>query len=293
MNRPLLSIIIPTYNRPDLLLRAVKSALTQSLSDCEVVVVDDASTEPFDLPEHPHLRIIQLPENRGGAAARNIGAKAARGRWITYLDDDDELLPHMAQVSLAALADTTLPKPVAVLSGLEAISKDGRVIQTRIPPTLPKGSHFCLAEIEREKSFYTKQTMVVEREVLLSIGGFDESFTSRIHTELFLRLNPVCSLLGLPAVTYRLFEHEGQRVSSNPSLRQTNFNRLVDKHRSLFETHPKMFANFIYEHAIASYKLGQTSAYLKSLGWAMRVNPLHTVARMASPFKRSLLNGFS
>ncbi|MEM6751426.1 MAG: glycosyltransferase [Cyanobacteria bacterium P01_C01_bin.38] len=289
MQEPLLSIIIPTYNRPHLLSRAVKSALAQTRKDIEVIVVDDASTKPFELPSHPHLRIIRQPENKGGAASRNLGAKLAKGRWISYLDDDDELLPHMAQVSLEALANTSLPKPVALLSGLEEIGEDNRVLQTRIPPTLPRGSHFCLEEIARDKSFYTKQTMVVEQEVLLGIGGFDESFTSRVHTELFLRLNPVCSLYGLPVVTYRLSKHQGERVSSNPLLRQRNFNRLLSKHKQLFEMHPKMFANFIYDHAITSYKLGQRQAALKSIGWAMRLHPLHTFARIGSPFKRSFL----
>lgn len=291
MKEPLLSIIIPTYNRPYLLLNAVKSALSQTKEDLEVIVVDDASTKPFELPEHPHLRIIRQPENRGGSAARNLGAKLAKGRWITYLDDDDQLLPHMAQVALEALANTTLPKPVVLLGGLEVVRRDD-IVQTRIPPTLIKGSHFCLEEIEPGKSFHTKQTMVVERKVLLEIGGFDESFTSRVHTELFLRLNPVCSILGLPLVTYRLYEHEGDRVSSNPLLRQRNFKRLLSKHKQLFEAHPKMFANFIYDHAITSYKLGQRQAALKSISWAMRLHPLHTFARMGSPFKRSLLRHY-
>lgn len=292
MKEPLLSIIIPTYNRPQLLSRAVNSALaqqTQTMEDLEVIVVDDASTEPFELPEHPQLRIIRQSENRGGAAVRNLGAKLARGRWISYLDDDDELLPHMAQVCLEALSQTNLPQPVALLCGLEEIGENGRVLQTRIPPTIPQGGHFCLEEIDKKKSFHTKQTMVVERKVLLDIGGFDESFSSRVHTELFLRLNPVCSLYGLPIVTYRLSKHQGERVSSNPLLRQQNFNRLLSKHKQLFETHPKMFANFIYDHAITSFKLGQRQAALKSVAWAMRLHPFHTFARMGSPFKRGIL----
>jgi hypothetical protein len=288
MNEPLLSIIIPTYNRPQLLSRAVKSALAQTIKDFEVVVIDDASTQTVDLPEHPHLRIIRQPENRGGAAARNLGAKLARGRWISYLDDDDQLLPHMAQVCLEALSHTNLPQPVALLSGLEEIGEDGRVLQRRIPPTIPRGGHFCLEEIEKDKSFNTKQTMVVERKALLEIGGFDESFSSRVHTELFLRLNPVCSIHGLPIVTYQLSKHQGERVSSNPLLRERNFNHLLSKHKQLFEAHPKMFANFIYDHAITSFKLGQRQAALKSIGWAMRLHPFHTFARIGSPFKRGL-----
>ncbi|MBE9198291.1 MULTISPECIES: glycosyltransferase family 2 protein [unclassified Nodularia (in: cyanobacteria)] len=289
MHYPLLSIIIPTYNRPHLLPRAVKSALGQTVEDIEVIVVDDASNEPVNLPAHPQLKIISLPKNGGTAAARNVGAKAARGRWMTYLDDDDELLPHMAQVSLEALANTTLPKPVAVLSSLEVVNQDGKLLSQRIPPTLPRGAHFFLEEIESGMSFFSKQTLVVEREIFLSIGGYDESFTSRVHTEMFLRLNPVCSILGLSTVNYRLYVHDGPRISRDPSLRQVNFERLIYKHKSLLLQHPKAFAKFLYEHAVRSFQLGQKSSALSTLLWAMQLSPGDTLIRVLSPYKKKLL----
>lgn len=287
-SNPCISIIIPTYNRPHLLPRAVKSALEQTIGDLEVIVVDDGSFEPVVLPEYPRVRIIRQSVNRGTAAARNAGAKAARGHWICYLDDDDLLLPQMTEVSLAALANTTLPPPVAVLSGLEVVNKQGQVVETRLPPTLPRGKHFFLEDIEPGQSFISKQTLVVEREVLLGIGGYDESFSSRVHTEMFLRLNPVCSILGLPTVTYQLCGHEGPRISRDPSRRQVNFQRLVKKHKSLFLAHPKAFARFVYQHAGNSYRVGQKKAAFASLLWAMQLDPIYTLTQVTSPI-RSLL----
>ena len=262
MTNPILSIIIPTYNRPHLLPRAVNSALAQTVEDIEVIVVDDASPQPVQLPDHPKLRIIRLPINSGGAAALNIGARAARGRWITYLDDDDKLLPHMVKVSLEALAKTNLPKPVAAISSIEVFNEDGEVIEKRIPPTLARGSHFCLEDIEPGQSFFCKQTMVVERDVLLGISGFDELFRSRVHTELFLRLNPVCSILGLPVITYRLFKHGDPQVTKDLSLRQVSFNRLILKHESIFKAHPKAFAKLVFQHAHRCYELGLESGQI-------------------------------
>lgn len=288
MASPVLSIIIPTYNRPHLLPQAVESALNQTLQDVEVIVVDDASTEPIALPEHPRLQVVRLPSNRGGAAARNVGAQIARGRWIAYLDDDDQLLPHMAAVSLKALASASLPAPVAVLSGIEVINPEGQVIRTRLPPTLPRGYHFSLEAIEPGQSFLCKQTLVVEREVLLNIGGFDESFSSRIHTELFWRLNPVCSLLGLPIVTYRLFVHAGPRVSKDPARRQLSFDRLVQKHGPLLRAHPRPFARLLYDHALQSYQLGQRRSALTKLGWALQLAPCETLARLMSQLRQRL-----
>ena len=280
MKDTLLSIIIPTYNRPKLLLRAVNSALAQTIEDFEVIVVDDCSSEPIDLPEHSCLRIIRLPENKGGSAARNIGIQAAKGHWINFLDDDDELLPHLAEAAFKTLQQSSLPQPVGAISGIEVVDREGKVIQTRIPPTLPRGSHYGLENIDPDRSFLCKQTLVVEKEVLLSIGGFDESLPSRIHTDLFLRLNLVCSLSGIQQVGYRLYKHDGFQISSDPTRRQVGFDRIVEKHQKIFQAHPKMYANFIYEQAITSYKMGQYKAGLKNLSRAVKVSPQYTCGRM-------------
>ncbi|MDJ0636851.1 MAG: glycosyltransferase family 2 protein [Xenococcaceae cyanobacterium MO_188.B29] len=288
MKPPILSIIIPTYSRPQLLPRAVESALAQTVADIEVIVVDDASPEPVQLPEHEKLRVIRLPVNGGGSVARNTGAKAARGLWITFLDDDDTLLPTMAEVSLAALVETDLPKPVAVISGIKVVDENGEFIKKRIPPTLPKGSHFQMEKIAKGKSFLCKQTMVVERDVLLSIGGFDESFRSRVHSELFLRLNSVCSILGIPDITYQLYKHGGSQVTKDVILRQVSFNKLMEKHQSIFKQHPQELAKFIFEHARRCYELGHESGQtdealftiLGALSWGMRLAPEQTLSRL-------------
>lgn len=289
----LLSIIIPTYNRPQLLLRAVNSALAQTIKDFEVVVVDDCSKEPVDLPEHSRLKIIRLSKNQGGSAARNIGMKEAKGKLITFLDDDDELLPDMAERSVKALKTSALPQPVGVISAIEVCNGEGNKIYTRIPPTLPRGSYYGLEDIDSSQSYLCKQTLVVEKEVLLSIGGFDESLPSRIHTDLFLRLNLVCSILGLSQVGYRLHKHDKFQISSDPNRRQLGFDCLVEKHRKTFLAHPRMFADLIYNQAISYYKLNQFKAVLKNLVWAMKVSFRHTSGRIYYTLIDSLKRKFT
>lgn len=285
MGNPQLSIIIPTHNRPRLVTHAVNSALEQTIDNFEVIVVDDASTKPIDLPSHPQLRIIRLSQPHGGAGTRNVGLEVALGRWVTFLDDDDRLLPHMAEVSLEALSQTSLSAPVAVISGLAEVNSQGQVLDQRLPPPMrPKGAHFFLEELEPDKSYHTKQTLVVEREVLQKIGGWDHHMRSRVHSELFLRLNPACSIIGLPIITYHLYSHEGQRVSRNPQLRQESFLRLVNKHQSLFQAHPQMFAKFVYKHAQQCYKAGLKREAFANLCWAMQIDPLHIFSLVTSKF---------
>ncbi|HIK03281.1 MAG TPA: glycosyltransferase [Trichormus sp. M33_DOE_039] len=288
MSKPLLSIIIPTHNRPHLVTHAVKSALEQTMDDLEVIVVDDASSQPINLPSHPKLRIIHLSQPHGGAGTRNVGLEAALGHWVTFLDDDDRLLPHMAEVSLKALSSTTLPTPVAVISGLEEVNPQGEVLGKRLPPPIrPRGAHFFLEELEPGKSYNTKQTLVIEREVLQKIGGWDNNMRSRVHSELFLRLNPACSIIGLPTITYQLSNHQGQRVSRNPKLRQESFLRLVQKHQALFQAHPQTFAKFVYEHARKCYEIGLKREAFSNLCWAMQIDPLQIFPRIASRLYQS------
>lgn len=289
MSNPLLSIIIPTHNRPQLVIRAVKSALEQTMKDLEVIVIDDASQVPPELPQDSRVRMIRLSQASGGAAARNLGTSSACGRWITYLDDDDILLPDMAAVSLKALSENTFKTPVAVISGLEVVDAQGKVTQKRIPPKLrEQGAHFFLEELAPGYSYNTKQTLVVERKLIEQIGGWDEAFRSRVHSELFLRLNPACSIIGLPIVTYQLSAHEGIRVSRDVQLRQESFERLLNKHQNLFETHPRTFAKFLCDHAEWSFELGQPKAAILTLMRAMRLDSKLTRERIKSLFTHNL-----
>jgi len=271
---PLVTIIIPTFNRPQWVQRAVQSALNQTLDAIEVLVVDDGSAQAPEFAAHPKLRVITLPTNTGVAHARNVGAEAARGKWISFLDDDDVLLPRLAELSLEALKhDDGLPQPVAVLSGLEIVDTDGGLIETHIPPSLPKGSHYSLENLEPGKSIYCKQTLVVEREVFLSIGGCDTAFRSRVPSEMFLRLNLACSLKGIPQITYRLTQHAGPRITRDRSQRQVGFWQLINKHRALFEAYPARFSWYLRDHAYRSWKAGQYLPAIAAAWRAFRLDP--------------------
>ena len=290
---PLLTIIIPTYQRPELIDRAVRSAMAQRIEGepetaVEVLVIDDCSPDPVVLFEHPRLRLVRLAANKGCSGSRNEGARLARGEYISYLDDDDRLLPGMADCSIKAIRTTDLPAPVVVLSGLEVVDTQGQVTSTRLPPTLPKGALFMLEQDQPGKSFLSKQTMVVKRSVFLEIGGFDEAFRSRVYTELFLRLNQACSILGLSEVTYQLTNHEGPRISRNLELRQVSFRQLLTKHQALFIAHPQQFAQFLYKHAKTSWRLGQKGAAAKALLRAYWVHPKWSLILSAYGLKERL-----
>jgi glycosyltransferase involved in cell wall biosynthesis len=95
---PLVSVVIPTCNRPRLVLRAVQSALRQSYRPLEIIVVVDgpdlASVESLRELRDERIKVVLLEGNLGGSEARNIGVRQSSGTWIAFLDDDDEWLPQ-------------------------------------------------------------------------------------------------------------------------------------------------------------------------------------------------------
>lgn len=105
---PTVSVVIPTRNRPAQTAAAVESALAQTLPPHEIVVVDDASTEPVGLC-YPRVRVLRQAERRGAAAARNRGIDAATGAWVAFLDSDDRWRPDKLERQLAPIDGCTVP----------------------------------------------------------------------------------------------------------------------------------------------------------------------------------------
>src|SRR5689334_14515250 len=94
---PLVSVIIPTYNRAGLLPSAIASVIAQTFADWELIIVDDGSTDNTAETVQPglheaRLRYVPRP-NLGRSAARNFGASLAHGQWLAFLDSDDRYLP--------------------------------------------------------------------------------------------------------------------------------------------------------------------------------------------------------
>lgn len=107
VNRELVSVVIPTFNRAFTLKRTLESVLCQSYRQFEIVVVDDGSTDKTEeiaqRVADSRLRWVRHDKNLGAAAARNTGIKAARGNWVAFLDSDDEWLPTKLEAQLRAM----------------------------------------------------------------------------------------------------------------------------------------------------------------------------------------------
>jgi hypothetical protein len=208
---------------------------------------------------------------------------------VTFLDDDDRLLPRMLEISLEAAARSRLPRPVAVLSGIVDVDDAGRRLAPRFPPTLPRGSHYFL-EPRIDGDTQCHNTLVVQREVIMSVGGWDEELPGGWeHDDLFLRLNAVCSLQGVAEPTYEMVEHAGPRLRAGYAAVAYQLARTANKHAELFEQHPRKLAHYL--GALGVYELRARSwlPAVRATTLALRTDPSQTrlwkwwVASLAGP----------
>ena len=120
---PLISVVIPTRLRPELVVRAVQSALNQTYSNVEVVVVvdgsDPATVRVLEKFSGAKVRIVALSENVGGSEARNVGVREAIGTWIALLDDDDEWFPEKLEKQMAMVENLSAPHCLITCRRLE------------------------------------------------------------------------------------------------------------------------------------------------------------------------------
>jgi len=168
-----IDVIIPTFNRSVLLVRAIESVLSQSYKHFHLIIVDDGSTDETAsvLEKYEHLANLTTikQENRGVSAARNLAVKNSTSDWISFLDSDDEWLPH----KLAAQASYLESHPqIHFLHAEEIWMRNG----VRVNPKVKhRKSGDNLFQRSLEFCLISPSTVLMKRELFNRFGGFDET----------------------------------------------------------------------------------------------------------------------
>ncbi|MBD2771530.1 glycosyltransferase [Iningainema tapete] len=200
---PNVSVIIPTYKRANLVSQAIESVLAQTYTDYEIIVVNDGSPDRTKevLAKFEHKIIAIHQENQGVSAARNTGIKAAAGKYIAFLDDDDMWLANKLEKQIACLESN--PKIGLVYSDMFYFNEDGVLPNTwgQANPTPPVQECWLLFV----RNFIPTPSVVVRRECLEQVGLFDETLATCEDYDLWLRIIEKWSVhfLNEPLVYYR------------------------------------------------------------------------------------------
>jgi glycosyltransferase involved in cell wall biosynthesis len=170
---PQISVIIPTYNRQELVVAALQSVLAQTITGFEIIIVDDGSTDQTEQRLQPYLDRIRYVKqaNQGVAAARNTGVRHAHGELLCFLDSDDLWLPTKLEKQLDWAG--AHPEYALIATEIQGIDAAGRPTGAR-KADMYQIQNGLVAERLLFGNWIQTSTVMVRRAALERAGGFDE-----------------------------------------------------------------------------------------------------------------------
>jgi len=224
---PEVSVIIPTYNRERLIMRAIQSVLNQSFKNWEMIIVDDGSKDNThqiikSLLTDPRIIYLKLEKNVGMCEARNLGIRKARGKFIAFLDSDDEWLPAKLEKQLDVFA-ANIESTGLVYTGAFFINI--ATGERRIRLARKKGNIF---DTQLTENPIGGSSRVMVRKVCFDqVGYFDPDFTSLEDWEMWTRIATKYSVDVVPEPLINYYEGYADSLS-------VNTDRLVQGYEALW-----------------------------------------------------------
>lgn len=288
---PLVSIIIPTYNRARLLGRAIQSILNQTYPNFEIIVVDDCSSDNTENVVRSfcdeRMRYIRHEKNKGAVAARNTGIKAARGEYIAFQDSDDEWLSEKLEKQVRAFKFG--PSDLGVVYTSFWLIDSGR--KTYFPSSDVKQTEGNLHQALLEANFIGTSTAVVRKECFEKTGMF-ENLPRLQEWDLWLRISK-----------HYCFKHIDEPLVNaycQPDSISRNMNDFIVARELILEKYfdeiskkPKILRRHYFETGTILCLNGEIEAGRSYFFKAMRINPFNAklfLSTLASIFGLSLYN---
>lgn len=182
----LVDVIIPTFNRADVMVKAIESVLSQTYKNFVLHIVDDGSTDHTQLvlekyKDHPKIKTY-LQKNAGVSSARNFAAKNGSGHWLSFLDSDDEWMPHKLETQINYLSQNP---DCHFLHSEELWIRNGVRVNPKIKHLKSNDNIFIRS---LDFCIISPSTVILTRELFLTHQGFDDSFIVCEDYDLWLKI---------------------------------------------------------------------------------------------------------
>lgn len=227
---PLVSVIIPTHHRPQMLRRALVDVLGQAFTRHEVLVIDDGPSDDAAAVvaacADPRVRYLRQPGNLGVAAARNRGLREARGAWVAFLDDDDQWDPRKLALQVE-LAQACPPDVGLIYTGVETMLPGGSSSVQQ--PTARGDVHRQL--LERNVIHGGGSNVLLRRAVIAQVGFFDERLPAIEDWDYWLR---VARRWRVDCVPQPLLRYDDQAGTVQDGPRRSRRQRANRRARAMF-----------------------------------------------------------
>jgi glycosyltransferase involved in cell wall biosynthesis len=270
--KPLVTVIIPTFNRAPLVGRAIRSVLSQTWQDWELLVVDDASTDGTEEAvrsfSDARIQYLRHDRNQRVSAARNTGIRVARGEYVSFLDDDDEWLPEKLAKELEVFRNSD-PEVGLVYTGKTVFDEHGRILQVRMP-TLSGWVYDAMLE----RHFIGSPSRVtIRKEVLERVAGFDETFVNCQDYDLWLRVAKVSKIACVPRLLVKRYLLSDQMSGSLRNI-CAGWEHILMKFRATMK--PRTLTKHMSRVAILLFNYEPRRA--RALAWeGLRLRPLQPI----------------
>lgn len=238
---PKVSVIIPTFNRSDLLKRSVKSVLNQTFQEFELIIVDDASaddtTNIVREIEDSRINYIKNEKNLGKPLTLNRGIRLAKGEYVGLLDDDDEWLPEKLEKQIKKF-DNTSRNVGVVYCGFSYVLKieNNKNISKILIPELNGHLYTDLLK----SNFIGGSTPLIKKECFQKSGYFDRLLQSGQDWDMWIRIskNYEFDFVREALVTYHI---HGEQISVNFNDRIKSFQKILDKYIADISKYPTIY----------------------------------------------------
>lgn len=248
--KPLISIIVPTYNRQNLIVCSIESILNQTYKNIEIIIINDGSTDGtkdvLKKIKDSRVRVFNNENNQGASASRNIGVNKAIGSFIAFQDSDDIWYQEKLEIQYKKL----------ITSGADAVScsfyrKDTKGIESLVPNTkiidkiTENNNIINLKQILRSNLIST-QTLLIKKEVFKTLKGFDTNLKSLEDWELAIRLLKNHKIYFLSDPLLMVFLQKNS-ISLNTKEILRSRKKIIIKHLNTYIKNPKIFLLTTYD----------------------------------------------
>jgi|GEM_PF-206065 glycosyltransferase involved in cell wall biosynthesis len=298
-NKPLVTVIIPTYKRGwEYLNISVNSVLEQTYQNLEIIIIDDSpetygnrhkiKEKMVELSfSDPRVRYLINEKNMGGSLARNRGIDAATGRYITFLDDDDEYLPEKVEHQVAFMEESDCDLS---FENMVIYNNKGTVVDVREYKDIEKFDNDYLLRYHLMRHMTGTPTYMFKIEKLREIGGFRDA---KMGQEFYLMLKAIQAGLKiryLSVYDVKIYKHPDGGISSGNN--KINGENTLYKFKQNFfpqlTTREKMFVRFRH-YAVMVVAYLRNKRYLEAIGAGMTaffVSPIDFFQQVFNFFKR-------
>ncbi len=282
---PKVSVIIPTYNRREMVQEAIDSVLAQTYTDYEIIVVDDGSTdgtgEVLQARYGDRIRYM-WQENQGESVARNRGIEMSQGEYIAPLDSDDLWVPERLARQVEVLEAHS--HVVLTFGQIQHINERGRILSESKSPKLEVEDLTLQALCLDDRAVVSAPiTSLIKREALIRIGGYDKSIRLGEDYDLLLRLRLHGTFEFVPKVLgFRRIHQSAQHLDHRAMTLDERLKSITTILIRIFDASPQNISGRLRQQALANvyrrngimyYATGSPAAGRERLEYAAKLFP--------------------